>query len=164
MLYICNIVSSKEGINTSIVMKNLILISILALFMSACSFHSRQTKMESNRNEKENQSIEAKKIKEAQEKKVEDVKPILVKNEVSKVEKVLNKKINPNSFDADMKIIEESNLYDQLTCQSLRYSYNLIRQYSPNSWDITYRKALESSKEGSKSAKRIENIGDISKN
>lgn len=120
--------------------------------------------MESNRNEKENQSIEAKKIKEAQEKKVEDVKPILVKNEVSKVEKVLNKKINPNSFDADMKIIEESNLYDQLTCQSLRYSYNLIRQYSPNSWDITYRKALESSKEGSKSAKRIENIGDISKN
>jgi len=67
--------------------------------MSACSFHSGQTKMESNRNEKENQSIEAKKIKEAQEKKVEDVKPILVKNEVSKVEKVLNKKINPNKYE-----------------------------------------------------------------
>ncbi len=141
-------------------MKKLICYLFILLLISACSFHSRQTKQpETGRSEsKENKQLSEANTSRAVDTDQESIQSVSMKEEVSKVEKVLNKKINAKTFDEDMKVIEESNLYDKITCQSLRYSYNLVKQYSPNSWDITYRRALEGSREGSKSAKRIESI------
>ena len=143
-------------------MKKLISSLVILLVIGGCSFHSRQTTHETNRSEpgdNVDRTTEAVNDNGVIEKaNAEDIQPALVKQSTAEVDKILNKKINPNTFDADMKVIEGSKLFDPLTCQSLRYSYNLVRQYSSNSWDVTYKRALESASEGSKSARRIENI------
>ena len=134
-------------------MRVIFLLSII-VFMSSCSFHSRQSQVELSKKEKAKEE-KLSEQKSEQLAKAEDLSSI---KELTPIEKVLNKKINPRTFEQDMKLIEESEIYSKNTCQSFRYSYNLLQASGQKYLDMSYKKALDGAKRGSESAKRIENM------
>lgn len=77
---------------------------------------------------------------------------------VDPVKRVLQKKINPETFASDMEIIEASGLYDSAICASFKQHYHATKNYSFNPWSLNYRQALQATKEGIKRAKRIEQL------
>ncbi len=132
-------------------MRGLILI-IGVLIMTSCSFHSRQSQVENSKKEKEEKLAEQKAISTKANVDISTIK------ELTPLEKVLSKKINPKTFEQDMLLIENANIYEELTCRSFRYSYDLLRASGQQFLDMTYKKALDQAKEGSERAKRIESM------
>ena len=132
----------------------------MVIFISSCSFHSQQTQKETSKKE---QAMEERlaEHKAFQEKATTQV---AVRKELSEVEKVLAKKIDAETFEADMEIIKESKLYNELTCNSLMYSYNIMKGAGQNTLNLTYKKALDGAKKGSESARRMESITPVRSN
>ncbi len=128
-------------------MRSIFLIGII-IMVSSCSFHSRQSQVEASKKEKaKEEKLAEQKAKESQD--------IAVLKELTPLERVLAKKISSKTFEQDMQIIENSEIYDQITCSSFRYSFELLQSTGQNNLDMTYKKALDRAKEGSDGAKRI---------
>lgn len=138
-------------------MRGLVLLLIAAGMIWSCSSGDKSAKTE----ESPTVNVEPQALL-SNEESIEVTPTVEKRNEVVRenisAKRLLNKRINAESFEADIMVIEQSGVYSPEICQSLRESYLNSKSYSSNVWSMTYKDALDAVQAGIERAKRMEEV------